>query len=86
MGLLRKLDGFRRRFRRAQSFASRVPNAATSPRICRFEQMEPRRLLAASVVPIHVGAVYFEDAGGEDEAGDLIEITFSGGAPGTQLS
>ena len=46
--------------------------------------MEPRQLLSAT--PIQVGAVYFEDAGGEDEVGDRIEITFSGGEPGTQLT
>ena len=53
-------------------------------RRCRFEQMEPRQLLSAA--PIHVGAVYFEDAGGEDIVGDRFQITFSGGAPGTQLT
>ncbi|MCX7427684.1 MAG: carboxypeptidase regulatory-like domain-containing protein, partial [Planctomycetia bacterium] len=53
-------------------------------RRCRFEQMEPRQLLAAS--PIQIGAVYFEDAGGEDVVGDRFQITFSGGAPGTQLT
>ena len=46
--------------------------------------MEPRQLLSAT--PIQIGAVYFEDAGGEDVVGDRFEITFSGGAPGTQLT
>ena len=35
---------------------------------------------------LHLGAVYFEDATGDDAQGDLIEITFRGGAPGTQLT
>jgi len=48
--------------------------------------MEPRRLLAADVLPIQVGMVYFEEATGEDEAGDVFELTFQGGAEGTQLT
>ncbi len=43
-------------------------------------------MLAASVVPIQIGAVYYEDASGQDEVGDRIEITFSGGAAGTELN
>ena len=35
---------------------------------------------------MQIGAVYFEDADGQDLVGDLFEITFSGGAAGTQLS
>ncbi len=34
---------------------------------------------------IQVGAVYVEDDGGSDETGDLFYVTFSGGAPDTQL-
>jgi serine-aspartate repeat-containing protein C/D/E len=48
--------------------------------------MEPRCLLAVDLLPLNVGAVYYEDASGVDEAGDLFEITFDGGAPGTQLA
>lgn len=48
--------------------------------------MEPRQLLSAAP-PIQVGAVYFEDhVGHEDERGDLFEVTFTGGATGTQLA
>lgn len=47
--------------------------------------MEPRCLLAVGVLPLQIGAVYYEDASGVDEAGDLFEVTFSGGAPGSQL-
>jgi len=55
-------------------------------RTCRFEVMEPRLMLAFDVPPLHVGAVYFEDGSGHDEVGDVIEVTFEGGAPGTQLT
>ncbi|MBC7336797.1 MAG: hypothetical protein H5U01_11085, partial [Clostridia bacterium] len=46
--------------------------------------MEARMLLSAS--PIHLGMVYYEDATGTDESGDTLELTFQGGAPGTQLT
>jgi len=84
--LLRKASELRRRIGRALSSSFDHPGnrSFTRCRICRFEQMEPRRLL--SVQPIQIGAVYFEEATGQDEAGDLIEITWSGGAPGTQLA
>ncbi|MBN2292846.1 MAG: hypothetical protein JXM70_10495, partial [Pirellulales bacterium] len=56
-------------------------------RVCRFELMEPRRLLAVDIVPIQIGAVYYEDATGEDlGSGDSFQVTFSGGMPGTQLT
>ena len=51
---------------------------------CRFEQLETRQLL--TVAPIQIGMVYFEDASGNDELPDTFELTFSGGAPGTQLT
>jgi len=54
-------------------------------RRCRFEQMESRRLLSITPLPINLGVVYFEDSSPFDEAGDLFEITFNDGAPGTQL-
>ncbi len=49
----------------------------------RFELLEPRQLLAADVAV--VGSVYTEADDGSDSAGDTIEISFVGGAPGTQL-
>ena len=52
-------------------------------RICRVETMEPRQLLAAD---IQVGAVYIEEDIGSDVSGDTFELTFEGGAPGTQLT
>lgn len=53
-------------------------------RRCRFETMEPRRLLAAD--PIRVGAVYIEEDLGSDMHGDTFEITFEGGAAGSELT
>ena len=86
MGFLRNAFNWRRRVRRGVSSSSHLPFAASPVRLrsCRFEQVEPRRLLSANL--IRVGAVYFEEATGQDEAGDLIEITWTGGAPGTQLT
>jgi len=93
MGLLRRVQEYRRRFRQASSLPWRAtgvtPVPSTGPRrfrSCRFEQMEPRCLLAVSVVPLHVGLVYYEDASGVDEAGDLFEVTFDGGVAGTRLA
>ncbi|MFW5693075.1 MAG: SdrD B-like domain-containing protein, partial [Thermoguttaceae bacterium] len=48
--------------------------------------MEPRCLLSADFLPLQIGMVYFENATAMDEVGDLFEITFSGGAPGTELT
>lgn len=53
-------------------------------RRCRFEAMEPRRLLDAD--PIRLGAIYIEEDSGADLHGDTFEITFAGGAANTQLT
>ena len=53
-------------------------------RHCRFEVMEPRRLLDAD--PIRVGAVFIEEDLGSDVHGDTFEVTFQGGASGTELT
>ncbi|MBN2022004.1 MAG: carboxypeptidase regulatory-like domain-containing protein [Pirellulales bacterium] len=66
--------------------SSRANAASAARHRCVFEQMEPRRLLAVDIVPIHVGAVYFETAGDNDSGGDRFEITFTGGVAGTQLT
>jgi serine-aspartate repeat-containing protein C/D/E len=50
---------------------------------CQLEPLEKRSLMAAD---IHLGAVYFEEATGDDSAGDRIEVTFQGGEAGTQLT
>ena len=85
MGLSQSVRELRRQFGRMWS-SSRGPGPAGSSRVCRIEQMEPRRLLAAGLVPIHIGAVYLEDGSDRDDVGDLIEITWDGGAAGTQLT
>ena len=53
--------------------------------ICRFEQLESRQLLSANPI-INLGVVYYENNVGDDSVPDLFEITFNGGAPGTQLT
>ncbi|HLA85705.1 MAG TPA: hypothetical protein VJL29_13015, partial [Thermoguttaceae bacterium] len=84
MGLLQRIQR-----RHSQSQPARTTRhghvAAPWLRRCRFEQMEQRQLLAVDVLPIHIGGVYYEDANGDDLVADQFEITFEGGAPGTQL-
>lgn len=86
MGLMKgihRLGGLGKHFRRDL----RREQKSAAWRICRFEMMEQRQLLAVDVLPIQIGAVYFEDATGEDlGGGDRFQITFSGGAAGTQLT
>jgi serine-aspartate repeat-containing protein C/D/E len=70
--------------------------AGSRVRVCRFEQMESRQLLSATVAPIHVASTYFEDSndydqssvlkGTQTEVADLMQVSFSGGASGTQLT
>ena len=40
-------------------------------RICRFEQMESRQLLSATIAPIHVATTYFEDSNDYDQSSVL---------------
>jgi protocatechuate 3,4-dioxygenase beta subunit len=80
VGLLKKLAQWRRG---SEGPAATTPKQAHGLRICRFEPMEPRRMLAAD---LHFGAVYFEEATGDDSQPDVIEVTFEGGAAGTQLT
>ena len=75
--------------RRRRGAAPRLAKLAGArrPRFAKlrgFERMEPRCLLAADI--LHVGAVYTESDLGSDAHGDTFEITFSGGATGTQLT
>ena len=60
--------------------------ASRNTRICRFEQMESRLMLSAD--PIHIGAVFSETSStnASDNQGDRFEITWTGGAAGTQLT
>jgi serine-aspartate repeat-containing protein C/D/E len=65
-------------------------------RSCRLELMESRQLLSASIAPIHLAATYFEDSNETDTASvlegastpvaDLFEVSYTGGADGTQLA
>ena len=83
MGLLKRVARFTRR---KTPHTPRIASSAEQVdvyRRCLCEPLEDRQLLAAD---IQVGAVYYEEASGADKAGDLIEITFQGGQPGTQLS
>lgn len=82
MRLLRKAARLGRLFRFRNSAAGAASLAAPSRR-CGIEELEERRFLAAD---LHLGAVYFEEATGDDSAGDRIEITFEGGQPGSQLT
>jgi protocatechuate 3,4-dioxygenase beta subunit len=85
VGLFSRLHRFHRRLPRHSHPNTACPQtSALGLRICRFEEMEPRQYLSAS--PIQVGAVYYEDATQDDRKGDTIEITWSGGASGTQLT
>ena len=86
MGLLAKLLKRHRRPRHARAGEVSKKTGSGGVRVCRFEEMEARQLLSAAQ-PIQIGVVYYEDASGEDNAGgDRFEITFQGGAPGTQLT
>jgi protocatechuate 3,4-dioxygenase beta subunit len=59
---------------------------ASRLKICRVEELETRAMMAADVPNINVGVFYYEADGGQDSNGDRLEITFNGGAPGTQLT
>ena len=83
MGLLRKTH---RRHGVPQPRRQQPRRAGSRWRVCRLEQMESRHLLSVSIAPIQIGAVYFEDSSTSDQVGDLLEISFNGGAAGTQLA
>src|SRR5262249_40633464 len=58
---------------------------ALAGRQYRFETLEPREMLSAD--PLYLGATYAEeDPGSDDNGGDTFEISFTGGADGTQLN
>jgi serine-aspartate repeat-containing protein C/D/E len=84
VSLLHTVRNLARRFHLLHD-AHRDPHERkTNQRICQLEELETRRAMA--VAPIHLGSVYYEEATGDDSAPDVIEITFNGGAPGTQLT
>lgn len=80
MGLLERIARLVRRFRDGDQRRRDTEDF----RRCRFETMEGRRLLSAD--PIRLGATYVEEDLGSDAHGDTFEITFVGGAAGTQLA
>lgn len=83
MGLMKMLGGLKRRFfARQQNLVRR--EVELGGRKCRFEVMEERRVMNAD--PLHVGVVYIEEDSGSDLHGDTFEVTFTGGAPGTELT
>jgi protocatechuate 3,4-dioxygenase beta subunit len=57
-------------------------------RRCQIEPLESRRLMAGDGLAPQVllGSVYFEEATGDDSGGDVIEVSFVGGAAGTTLN
>lgn len=83
MGLLAGLAWLRRRIKESPTEAH---ESRRLRRIGLCEPLESRRLMTGDPLPVHLGAVYFEDASGDDAVPDRIEVTFEGGAPGTQLT
>ena len=82
MGLMRLLNSWRNRWR---GRGGRRPLGSANPRRkCELEKCEPRQLFDAD--PIRIGVVYTEGDTGADHHGDTFEVTFRGGAPGTQLN
>ncbi len=84
MSLLNRLSQLGRRVFRAAPTSEQADRSSRRQRQCRFEPMEPRQLLTAD--PLFVGVVYIEDDSGSDDTSDRFEISFSGGAEGTQLT
>jgi serine-aspartate repeat-containing protein C/D/E len=87
VGLWSLVTGFGRKNRHARiarrSIKSEIRQLQAG-RYCRFEAMEERRLLDAD--PIKIGVTYLEDDSGHDNAGDTFQVSFQGGAPGTELT
>lgn len=82
MGLLNSISRLGQRWLGNRRFDD--PHASISRlRICRFEEVESRRLMVAD---LHVGSVYYEQAAGDDAQPNILQFTFEGGAPGTQMT
>ncbi len=73
-----------RRAHRKAAAKQRTLSERQLQRHCTFETMEPRRMLSAN--PIVLGTVYIEEDLGSDLHGDRFEVTFAGGAAGTELT
>ena len=89
VSILRSFARFGRSLLRGRPLAPRTDRhcAASKQHTSRFEQLEERKPLTANPFPdIHLGAVYLEPASGNDASPNVIQVTFQGGAPGTQLT
>jgi len=79
-------------FKRPRVKSTAAPSGQLATRRpLRAEQLEERRMMTAA--PIHVGIVYLEtdylessDGWGSDEIPDRFIVSFTGGAPGTQMT
>lgn len=79
MSIFRKLKRFTEK-QRAPKTESSLPKS----RVCRYEQLEDRRVLSAD--PVVAGITYLEGDSGSDLAPDHFEITFQGGSATTNMS
>jgi protocatechuate 3,4-dioxygenase beta subunit len=75
---------FRRTLRRSTFASVALRPRESLYRRCKFEEMEERRLMAAD--PIHIGAVYYEPASGQDKVPNTFTISWNGGVAGTELT
>ncbi len=82
MGLLQRISRLSQRWLGDQRFDD-AHTSAGGLRICRFEEIESRLLMAAD---LHVGASYYDPASGLDTVPNVFQIEFKGGAAGTQLT
>ncbi len=57
--------------------------AVGRPHVCRFEEIETRRLMVAD---LHIAATYYDPASGLDTVPNVFQVEFDGGAAGTQLT
>jgi protocatechuate 3,4-dioxygenase beta subunit len=80
---MKMLGSLKRRWLSRHKYDARI-DVELGARKCRFELMEERRVMNAD--PLNVGVVYIEEDGGTDAHGDTFEVTFNGGAPGTEMT
>ncbi len=84
MGLFSKLFASQKKTRKSRRSNRVVRSEFATQCRCAFEAMEPRRMLSAN--PLVLGTVFIEEDFGSDLHGDRFEVTFSGGAPETELT
>ena len=86
MGLLNSFSNLRRWWNNDGDVRRRDDrhDQASNLRICRIEQLEARTLMAAD---LHLGSVFYEPHQGLDRGhGNTIQVSFDGGAAGSQLT